>query len=191
MRLASRIGLLCIALTPLGGCAAPLEAPSAYRDERYLCAPQDAAEFAALAETCKEDYSRGGSCFGVASLKGDIAGEPFVAESNLSSSYVPDETRPNSLPVMHARARSPYFAFYISMTNLHTEQVADSSPVCRSDVSLFGIEVRGASATHKIELASCEIEPLSDGFYVAFSGHYARGGAMDACLYLFPQQPLP
>jgi hypothetical protein len=187
VRIALATGWLYLALLPIGGCAAPLEAPSAYRDERYLCGPEHAAAFDAWASTCREDYLAGGSCLGIASMKGESSGEPFVIDSTLDRSYVPEYVHPTVLELLSPAGTSPYFDFRLSLTNLRLETTAESSPVCRSDLSLFNLEARGGSINLVMKIETCEIERRSEGLDVAFSASFVRGGFIDACMFLLPQ----
>jgi hypothetical protein len=189
VRIALATGWLYLALLPTSGCAAPLEAPSAYRDERYLCGQEHAAAFDVWANTCREDYLAGGSCVGVASMKGESAGEPFVIDSTLDRSYVPENMHPTVLELLSPAGTSPYFTFRISVTNLRLETTAESSGACRSDLSLFNMEARGGSINLVMKIETCEIEQRSGGLDVAFSASFVRGGFIDACMFLLPQTP--
>jgi hypothetical protein len=175
----------------VAGCATPLEAPSAYSSERFLCGPEHAAAFAALSSACRETYLRDGSCEGFASLKGEIDGQPFVVDGPLfETSYESDETRPRTPLGVNARGSTPYFAFRISISDLARTITTESGTVLPATGSgLFGIEVRGSSNLQTMHVNSCEIEPLPDGIYVAWSANFARGGTIDVCSYLIAKSP--
>src|SRR5688500_13881476 len=114
------------------GCAAPLEAPSAYTGERFLCGEEHAAEFAALSSTCRDAYLSDGSCEGFASLKGEFDAQPFVVDTPLFQSFYEfDETRPLTPLTATARGRSPYFTFRLSLEGL-TNQTTESGTVCQA-----------------------------------------------------------
>jgi hypothetical protein len=184
-RIASTIVCSCCAVSSLAGCAEPLEAPSAYSQERYLCGASSKAEFDAWAEDCRQDYLADGSCLGVASMQGTVDGDPFVIDSRLSASYTTDAADPFSLGLINARGASPYSFFYISITSL--ERLDERSEFCRTAASLFGLEVRGASFTRRAIIDKCSFEPRAEGWYVAFTSGLSGGGYLDACLYLLPE----
>src|SRR6185295_13145045 len=48
----------------LSHCVQPIDAPAAYSEHEYLCAPEHAAELEALVEQCREAYLRDQSCAG-------------------------------------------------------------------------------------------------------------------------------
>jgi hypothetical protein len=122
---------MCFALVSGAGCAAPLEAPSAYGEERYLCGQEHASEFDAWASACTEVYNASRSCLGVASMKGVSAGEPFAVDSNLVASYVPSDTPFMGLEYISADGASPYFGFSLSLIPAHLAEPARLSWVSK------------------------------------------------------------
>src|SRR5690349_13405905 len=91
----------------LAACASPLDAPSAYIGERFLCTPENAAEFQALSSMCRETYLLDGSCAGFASMKGQLGGQPFVVDGPLVDAfYVYDAAHPTTVSGVTARGSS-------------------------------------------------------------------------------------
>jgi len=172
-------------LLAAAGCATPLEAPSAYAGERFLCGPEQAAEFRVLSAGCREAYLSDRSCEGFASLKGESDGQPFVVDAPLFGSfYQYNETGPTTGLTVNATGLSPYFAFRLQLYGL-TREATEAGIVCRTaEARLFGIEVRGSSDQQAMALLTCDFERPEDGVYVSFSAKLARGGPLEACMYL-------
>jgi hypothetical protein len=184
------IGLLGTSLISLAGCASPLEAPSAYASERFLCEPQDSAEFDAQVSGCRESQLRDGSCVGFVSMKGNLDGQFFVTDAPLfEARYEYDETKPNVVRSVMIRARSPYFTFRFSTENL-TKETTESGTVCRTiGANLFNLEARGSSYNETLVFKDCELGPRADGFYFSFAANVVAGGNVDACTYLIAPRP--
>jgi hypothetical protein len=175
----------------VAGCATPLEAPSAYTGERFLCGPEHAAEFAALSSACREAYLLDASCEGFASLRGEFEAQPFVVDTTLAQSFYEfDETLPTTPLSVNARGHSPYFTFRLSIDGL-TEETGESGAVCQAPgAKLIGVEVRGSSSQKTLSLKTCEIERLPDGIYFAVSATFVReAGSLDMCAYLTENSP--
>jgi len=173
-------------LVSVAGCATPLEAPSAYAGERFLCGSEHAAEFQELSAACREAYLGDRSCEGYASLKGESDGQPFVVDAPLFGTYYAfGATGPAYALTVSADGLSPYFSFRLQLYGLTREVTESGVIVCQTvEARLFGIEVRGASDQQAMNLNTCEIERLMDGVYVSFSARLARGGNIDACAYV-------
>jgi hypothetical protein len=175
------------------GCGAPLEAPSAYASERFLCAPEHAAEWDALVSACNERYGSDRSCPGVASLRGEADGQAFVTDEPLfAAAYEYDATKPTSVGTLSLNGRSPYFRFHFSADGLTVETTPGSPSRCVPGSSgLFGLEVRGTSALRRTNFHSCEVIPSASGIDVAFSGTFLVGGFIDGCVHFPPEAPRP
>jgi hypothetical protein len=176
----------------IAGCATPLEAPSAYTDERYLCEPQDSAEFDAQVFACRETRLRDGSCAGFMSMQGEIGGQHFVVDSPMYESfYAYDENKPHPLETLTARARGPYFNFRMTSEKL-SRVTTEGGTVCQiSGANLFTLEVRGSSNNQALIVKQCEFERRADGLFYSFSARIALGGSLDACAYLLAPNPTP
>lgn len=175
---------ICTLLLGVAGCADPLEAPSAFQEERFLCGPEHAAEFDAWATACRDDPA----CPGVGSIKGEFGGQPFVADTTLFNTYyVLDST---VLADVGAQGTSPYFEFRISLEML-TREIVDGAERCLANSSLFGIEVRGSSGLQALNLKTCQFEPRLDGLYLAFTASLPRASFLATCMYFAPPRRGP
>jgi hypothetical protein len=174
----------CLWLFSTAGCAEPLEAPSAYEDERYLCNAEHAAEFDAMAAACAEDFAAGGSCKGVISMKGEIDGQRFVVDDSTAVAMYRPTVPPRLAESLDLYAQSPYFLFRFSI--LAIDQASDGGTACVPSGALFNQEVRGASSIQSLRCQSCEFAWRHGGFQFAFSGTLARGGTLDGCMFVQP-----
>jgi hypothetical protein len=176
----------------VAGCATPLEAPSAYSDERYLCEPQDSAEFDAQMVACRDTRLRGGSCAGFVSMRGEIGEQPFVVESPLFESfYIYDETKPNALQTLAVSAQAPYFNFRLTSERV-TRVTTDAGTICQTlGANLFTLEVRGSSHNQALIAKQCDFNRRADGLFYSFSARIALGGNLEACTYLLAPDPTP
>ena len=189
------ISVLCFmgASLLVWGCGAPLEAPSAYASERFLCAPERAAEWDALASACNERYASDRSCPGVASARGEIGGEAFVTDEPLVRAvFEYDPTKPTWAGTLSLRGQSPYFVFNLS-ADVAVETTPGSPARCAPGSSgLFGLEVRGSSALRRTNFTGCEIIPSDRGIDVTFSATFAvGGGSLEGCAHFPPEAPRP
>jgi hypothetical protein len=175
-------------------CTEPIEAPSAYAGERFLCEEQDAAQFEALVTDCRRRADlRAGSCIGVASLKVDFLAQHAVVDSDLTAAdYGPDPRD----PVMRSSAAtgsSPYFNYRLSLglttDSLTAEGVtAQADEACRrpgAGSATASFDVRGSSDTLAFGLTSCEVN-ARDGIRLRYSGTIVRGGSVDVCVFMHP-----
>jgi hypothetical protein len=174
------------------GCGAPLDAPSAYASERFLCAAEHAAEWDARVSACDESYSSDRSCPGVASLRGEIGGETFVTDEPLVRAvFEYDATAPTSAGNLSLRGRSPYFVFNLS-ADVAVETTPGSPPRCLPGSSgLFGLEVRGSSALRRTNFTTCEMISSDRGKDVTFSATFVVGGSLEGCAHFPPEAPRP
>ena len=174
------------------GCVEPLEAPSAYASESFLCGAERAAEWNAFVADCNERHRIDGSCPGVVSFRGDLEGEPFVASSRVfvaSISY--NLADPTVVREISCDGYSPYFKFRIS-SEAFRDPPSGPPGVCSStSVNLFGLEVRGSSAIERMTFQTCEFASTAGGIRFSFSGRFARSGFLDACAHFPPGAPPP
>jgi hypothetical protein len=173
-------------------CGAPLDAPSAYTSERFLCAPEHTAEWNALVSACNERSGRDRSCPGVASFRGETDGEAFVTDEPLvDASYEYDATTPTSVVNLRLNGRSPYFGLNLSVDRVTVETTPGSPSRCVAGSSaLFGLEVRGSSTVRRVNFRTCEFTSSPSGVDVAFSGTFVvGGGSLDACIHFPPEAP--
>ena len=194
MRVYKVISSICLSAISLAGCAAPLNAPSAYEGERFLCGEEHANEFDALVAECLEANLRGGACEGVASVKVDLTSQHAVVDSPLTSANYGPDPRDPVMRAMGVRGVSPYFAYHVNMgittASLTAGNVtSEADEICvRPPIgsSAVGIEVRGSSDTLAFRLTSCTVN-ARDGLRITFSGDIVRGGTMNACAYIVPR----
>jgi hypothetical protein len=108
------------ALLPLllAGCLDEFKTPSAYQEQRYLCGADSAADFQALAETCKANHK----CFGAFSMQGQLQGEPLTVATTLSDvSFTvvqPSGMSDQTLDRVNLNGASPYFTFVFHMKSI-------------------------------------------------------------------------
>jgi hypothetical protein len=192
------MGWRILAATVLVGCAAPLEAPSAYVGERFLCRPEHAVEFDALVDDCRRADLRDGSCDGVASLKVDLTTQHAIIDSQLQiADYSPDPRDP-IMRSLGGEGKSPYFNFHLSL-GITTDSLSaggETSPAleaCRRPPvgsSTIGFDVRGASDTLAFNMTSCEVSD-ADGLRLTYGGDIVRGGTLEVCLFVLQTHVVP
>lgn len=98
----------------LVSCALPVDSPQAYATEQNLCAAEQAEEWRAQVERCRQKYQLTKSCGGVISFSGRLEGEAVTVDSALSGTQFADliESDGSELRVdIDLHGRSPYFAF--------------------------------------------------------------------------------
>jgi hypothetical protein len=175
------------------GCADPLEAPSAYTGERFLCGSESAAEWNALVSTCVEQNRTERSCRGVTSVRGEHNGESFVADSRLSrAAYQYDAMQPTTLGRTEFAGESPYFKFIWSTEGLKMDRTPGTSLNClNASTSLFNMEVRGSSNLLRMNFRSCEFAESAGSLDLGFSATFAAGGFLDGCVHMTPAPTHP
>ena len=175
------------------GCAAPLEAPSAYASEQFLCGSEHAAEWDALVSACNEHNGAARACAGVVSLRGEIDGETFVANSLLPIAVIAyDESKPALAGELLLDGQSSYFKFRVSAEALFEETTSGSPGPCGSgSTNLFGMEVRGSSNLQRMNFNHCELASRPSGLYLSFSASFTKGGFLDGCTQVPHSVPHP
>jgi hypothetical protein len=183
----------CLFASAITGCAAPLDAPSAYIDEQFLCGEEHTAEFDALVANCRNGNLAGGKCAGVGSVAIDLPTQQAIIDSEFDiATYEPDPRDP-VMRSMSIRGVSPYFVFRLSL-GVTTPSLSAGGTTAKSDEhcvrpavgsATVGLEVRGSSDTLAFRLSSCTIN-ARDGLRVTYSGDLVRGGTMKACVYIVP-----
>jgi hypothetical protein len=181
-------------LTCVVGCAAPIEAPSAYTSERFLCGDEQAAEFDSQVEWCREASLRDGSCSGIVSLKGSVDSHPIVIDSTAGKvTYVEKSGRTDGrggeLSELKVYARSPYFAFGLTLLSQPLDLETPEVPgVCRDPTGFFSLEARGGSDFVPMYFLSCDLRLRTpQAMWVAFSANLRVRGNLDGCFYIFPE----
>ena len=94
----------------LSACVSPLEAPSAFSDQIYLCGPQNAALRDAALAQCRETDAQ---CQGVVSFKATIDDQPVTVGSPISHSGITDVGRQDGSTAreIFVFGQAPYFTF--------------------------------------------------------------------------------
>jgi hypothetical protein len=109
-------------LVAIAGCAMPVENPSVYDAQRFLCAEEHDGALRDAIEDCRNDFERDESCAGVLSFAGELEGEPITVESRLLSSEFIDQRLDGEgseiRQELKLSGRSPYFHFTLSWLDL-------------------------------------------------------------------------
>ncbi|MBW1877652.1 MAG: hypothetical protein JRI25_14740 [Deltaproteobacteria bacterium] len=110
----SKTPIAVLALTV--GCLQPFETPSAYEDQRYLCANDNADALWEEVDHC----SAAPTCGGVASFTGTLGGQPVTVESHLDSSMVRLVTlgEARMLDGVDLGGSGPYFQFVFGFESI-------------------------------------------------------------------------
>jgi hypothetical protein len=194
-------------LSCLPGCAQPIEAPSAFDGEHYLCDPENVTEFDALLENCR---GLSDPCAGYMSVRGLIDSQLVIVDGPVSrATYI--DLRPGAPEVGRAltlTTSAPYFELQFELRRFGIPpERSMSGPVCglnaEAACDLTGPE--GMSATHFLNLVARggnlfsvvtsqvrEIQlETADEIRFAITADLARGGHVEACFDVFPQMPAP
>jgi hypothetical protein len=178
-------------------CADPIDAPSAFSAERYVCGPEHAAEFDALVEECRV-LRQTSVCRGVLSFRGDIDSEDVTLDTRITSASIGDWPGgdPNFARTVSVLASSPYFSIKLDMNYLAVPPRRSVSGLLPDDCGsfegltvpcvIFNFEARGGnyfSALLNVERVM-ELEQYPD-LRVSFSGDLGRGGRVEGCFHTF------
>jgi hypothetical protein len=181
-------------LTCVVGCASPIDAPSAYTSEQFLCGDEQAAEFDSQVERCREASLRDGSCSGIVSLKGSVDAQPIVIDSTAGKvTYVEKSGRSDGsggeLSELKVYARSPYFDFVLTLLSKPLDLGTGEAPgMCRDPTGFFSIEARGGSDFVPMYFSSCELKLRTpQEMRVVFSAQLRIRGNVDGCFHIFPE----
>ena len=114
--------LFPLILLPLCGCPRGIDLPTAYEDQRYLCAPEHEEAWKAAVAECRQRFDRDRDCAGVVSYQGRLEETPLRVESWLSQSsfleVVGHSGSQAQLADVEATGRSPYFLFTLKLRSL-------------------------------------------------------------------------
>lgn len=178
-----------LGLAALAGCLSPLEAPSAFTGERYLCGPDQRAELDARVEECRQANLRDGSCTGILSLRGVIDSQPVVVDApTVVATYtimvVPPNDRARDVFVA---ADAPYF-----LISLHVNLLIDPTTGSFSDLpdglnmDILNVEARGGNYLSILEDETIDVQvQAGDELRLTFKGRLNRGGSIDGCFHAF------
>jgi hypothetical protein len=179
-------------LTCVAGCATPLDAPSAYTNEQFLCGAEQATEFDNQVERCREANLRDGSCSGIASLKGSLDSHSLVIDSTVSHAEHSDRSGKSDgnggeLTETRLLGRTPYFSFTLSVLGRPLDPgTQEASGVCLR--GFFAVEARGGNDNMPIYLSTCDLKLRTPReMWMVFSGDVRLRGNLDGCFYIFPE----
>jgi hypothetical protein len=193
-------------LLGLAQCVEPLEAPSAFSTEEYLCEADHAALLEARVEQCRQAYALDRSCKGIMSFRGLIDAQPVVMDSELSAAQYQDNVTPGTGRTVTINGHSPYFNvrldlsfFAIPPDVTQSGPVATGAVVCTSGVSsicramdLLNLEVRGGNYLASLTSETRDIRVETPGeLRVALRADLSRGGYMEGCFVAFDPHPAP
>ncbi|HMJ51194.1 MAG TPA: hypothetical protein VK540_03940 [Polyangiaceae bacterium] len=120
---------LCAAMAlVVEGCASPLDAPSVYESEVFLCAPDQADRFNVELERCRNEYDRDGSCGGLVSFTGRLYNQPLVVDSRIDVSRFEDLLRADGVRIrdqVKLSGISPYFRFRVRFWEMGGDMLGD------------------------------------------------------------------
>jgi hypothetical protein len=170
----------------LTGCAAPISAPSAFSEERYLCDAEHLAEFDAIVAKCREAHLRDGSCSGYISLRGTIDSLTVVLDAPTSRVQFDDLPTPGGMTPRGFTlwAFAPYFELRLdildpSATRIQTPDASDVG----TNRDFMNLEARGGNYLSAWVNETREIQILTnDEVKFSFSTDLTRGGHLDGCL---------
>jgi hypothetical protein len=180
-----RRGLLCAFPLLLGSlqCVEPLEAPSAYAEQRYLCTEEYAGERAALIERCREAFLRDRSCAGVVSFRGNLQSVPVVVESLAETGAFAhlDSGVPGFR--IFVTGRSPYFVYEVKVSDL-----LDGPGIRRKDMG-SDLRLNSRQATYRgmmtTFISQVELD-TPDEVKFTLSSRLSTNDTFEGCFHLFP-----
>ena len=198
MRDAGAAGPGLVLLLWLGACVAPLEAPSAFDDQQYLCGPENAPALEARLAECRATYDQ---CRGVISFRGVVDNQPVKVGSLITIVGTTDIQRVDGTTsrafLIHGRA--PYFTFSFDLPQFDAPPGHTKSGVYIPDLTnclgtgnglgceraVLNLEVRGGTYLSSLDSLNRDIQiETSDELRVGLTGHLLRGGSVEACFAL-------
>lgn len=179
----------------LAHCASPVEAPSAFGAERYVCGAENAAEFEALLEECRTP-GQSEVCNGVLSLRGTIDSEEVVLDTWVKSAIPADwPGEPGIARTLEVLAASPYFnikldVFYLAVPPLPSPSgqlpmnCATEPELLFAPCMIINLTARGGNYFSGVEnvVRTIELESTSE-MRASFAGDLARGGHLEGCFH--------
>ena len=180
------------------GCVSPLQAPSAFSGERYLCDEKSAPEWEARLEACRATYAQDGSCLGVISMRGVIDAQSVVVDSPVTGLTITDTPRSDGTisRAVFITALSPYFRFSFDLPGFHDPGhntsgfVQPASCTALAGVvpcfaGVLNIEARGGTYLSELSTLLQNIKvDTADELRVAFAADIVRGGDLTGCFDL-------
>ena len=186
-----------LGLLLLASCASPLDAPSAFTGERFLCEEKDASEWAARIQDCRASFALDGSCPGLISFRGVLDSQSVVVDSPVTRLTVTDTLRPGGIITrdLFLSGLSPYFRFSFDFPAFNDPGNSKSGFVAPGDCILhpnepcfagvLNLEARGGTLLLRVStlLQNVRVDTAEE-LRVNFSGDIASGGALSGCFDL-------
>jgi hypothetical protein len=182
----------------LAGCGAPLDAPSAFEDEQYLCDVPHQAIWQQRVADCRGAYAADGSCKGVISVRGLVDSQSVTIDSPVTH-WIAVDTPLRGGTVdrsYYVAGVSPYFLFNLELPGFSTVPGMSSKsillpghcldqPLPECVPAVFNVEARDGSAN--LSMTSL-VRNLSldtrDELVVNFAGDVDGGGTLAGCFDL-------
>jgi hypothetical protein len=185
------------AMASLARCGDPIDAPSAFSAERYVCGPEHAAEFEALVEECRT-LRQTDVCGGVLSMRGSIDSEDVVMDARVSSATPFDwPGDPGIARTLELLAASPYFNVKLDLQYLAVPPLMSVSGALPENCAagplvpdvpciILNLEARGGNYLSGVNnvVRTMELEGMPE-VRASFSGDLARGGYIEGCFHVF------
>jgi hypothetical protein len=187
----------------LEGCASPLDAPSIYESELFLCAPDQADRFRVELERCRNEYQRDGSCGGLVSFTGRLYEQPLVVDARFDVSRFEDLLRADGVRIRNEvklSGISPYFRFRVRFWEMGGDMSGDERSLdviagqapgppqpfldrfVRASVRLSasGQSVESSALTGNVSLSIQAVNEEAGTFHLGFGED-----AIDGCFHAF------
>ena len=190
----------------LTACVSPLEAPSAFNDQIYLCGAENAAVRDTALSRCRDTDA---ACRGVVSFRGTIDAQPVTVGGRLTHARVTDVGRADGTTsrdiVLYGQA--PYFTFSLDLPGFEAPPAHTASGLfvpgntsvgsCSTQANqtdcenaVLNLEARGGTYLSLIYtlVRNIQIE-TADDLRVEITGSLARGGSVEGCFHLLAPHP--
>jgi len=204
--------LLLVGLPCLIHCVAPIDAPSAFSEESYLCDAAHIAEFDAHVEECRLEWAIDRSCAGYMSFRGIADLQAIVLDGRVSSAtFVAAGQTEEPGRQFTLTADAPYFEFVLKLNHFgippeksKSGYICDlnaSAPddICASSLQagqtsgeVLNLEARGGNLLALLTSQWREIEiETADELRLTLTANLARGGQIEGCIDVFPSTAAP
>jgi hypothetical protein len=179
------LGIVCIA-----ACASPIDAPSAYEGEQYLCDDSHAALWSAEVEACRSAHADDGSCAAAMSFRGVIDKQAVVMSMRASMGTIIDDIDSAGAPIRGVRVVGPTPYFRCSLTYSFVRRGQSGVPV--SNTSNLNLEARGGNyLVGLVEKEHAILVDTDEEFAFTTKSDLARGGYFEGCFHLFLSPATP
>jgi hypothetical protein len=193
----------------LGGlafaCSSGVENPSAFSEERYLCAPELASAWQAERELCRASFELDRGCLGAVSFAGQLQGSSVVVDAPIYDAEFNDRVVADGTwrrEEAKFDAESPYFLARFRFTSiggfqldanasreLEITRVPGDDPAIALDDSLAHGGLRLTASSQSVESpAEAGNLSITSQSAVEQSGSFTlefENDAVDGCFYMF------